>query len=416
MRFERIATTAGSVPSVRGPSITLPTAGPPPRRSPSRARRPGRVASDRAGTVRLQVLDLVAPWVVGAGHAGRPPGHRGHRPHRLGLGPVRQPPSPASTSTHGRPQPPGYWLYVEAGRLVHGTGLGTVAVPGARVGPGLGPGRRPGGGGRSGPRRPVGRPGRRRARRHVALRLVQRVDRGHLLVRPGRGAPADHPGLAGPPALLARGRRPGRPRPGRRVPAVGAAAVRPPGPGRGGRLDPAGPRGRWSPWPPEPWPSPHGSCRWPWPSRAAPRRGPRPPGPRAEGALQATSVLDHAAGGSVNLGTFAAYTSVALRPLAALALVAAAGLGVRALVRRVRATGRATGHAAAVDPAAARHGTRHGTRGPGPPAASLGRLDTPVVPVPDGHPGGRHRPPDGRRGPRRSSPRAATCCPTSPAR
>ena len=62
---------------------------------------------------------------------------------------------------------------------------------------------------------------------------------------------------------------------------------------------------------------------------------------RAEsrGALSSTSILDHASGGRVNLGTFAAYTTLALAPLAALALVSAAGLGARALVRRVRSSG-----------------------------------------------------------------------------
>src|SRR5664279_2223467 len=30
--------------------------------------------------------------------------------------------------THGQPQPPGYWLYVESGRLLHSvTGMGTIA-------------------------------------------------------------------------------------------------------------------------------------------------------------------------------------------------------------------------------------------------------------------------------------------------
>ncbi len=50
----------------------------------------------------------------------------------------------------------------------------------------------------------------------------------------------------------------------------------------------------------------------------------------AAGAAQLTSVLDHAAGANTNLGTFAAYTVVALGPLA---VVAAAG-GAVVLVRR----------------------------------------------------------------------------------
>jgi hypothetical protein len=49
------------------------------------------------------------------------------------------------------------------------------------------------------------------------------------------------------------------------------------------------------------------------------------------GAAAATSVLDHAAGGATNLGTFAAFTTVALAPLAVLALLAGVILGVVAL-------------------------------------------------------------------------------------
>jgi len=49
------------------------------------------------------------------------------------------------------------------------------------------------------------------------------------------------------------------------------------------------------------------------------------------GAAQITSVLDHAAGAATNAGTFAAYTALALAPLAALAVVA----GVLVLLRRL---------------------------------------------------------------------------------
>ncbi len=51
----------------------------------------------------------------------------------------------------------------------------------------------------------------------------------------------------------------------------------------------------------------------------------------ATGAARSTSVLDHAAAGSANLGTFAAYTAVALGPLIVLALVAGVALGLRSL-------------------------------------------------------------------------------------
>ena len=49
----------------------------------------------------------------------------------------------------------------------------------------------------------------------------------------------------------------------------------------------------------------------------------------ATGAAQSTSVFDHAAAGATNLGTFAAFTVVALAPLALVALLAGAALGIR---------------------------------------------------------------------------------------
>ena len=59
----------------------------------------------------------------------------------------------------------------------------------------------------------------------------------------------------------------------------------------------------------------------------------------ATGAAQATSVLDHAAGGGTNLGTFAAFTTVALAPLALVALLAGVALGLRRLIRRAGGPG-----------------------------------------------------------------------------
>jgi hypothetical protein len=125
MRFERIATTAGSAPAVRGPSILLPASGRFPDGPPPRAPRPGRVASDRASRVRLLVLDLLAPWVVGVATLAA-------RLATAASGPTDWDSAQYAAAVsrfdvnHGRPQPPGYWLYVTAGRLVHGTGLGTV--------------------------------------------------------------------------------------------------------------------------------------------------------------------------------------------------------------------------------------------------------------------------------------------------
>jgi hypothetical protein len=51
----------------------------------------------------------------------------------------------------------------------------------------------------------------------------------------------------------------------------------------------------------------------------------------ALGAVRATSILDHATSGAINLGTFAAYTTLALAPLAALAVVAGVILLIRTL-------------------------------------------------------------------------------------
>ena len=56
----------------------------------------------------------------------------------------------------------------------------------------------------------------------------------------------------------------------------------------------------------------------------------------ALGAVRATSIFDHAPSGAANVGTFAGYTLVAIAPLVALALVAGFVLLVRTLVRAVR--------------------------------------------------------------------------------
>jgi hypothetical protein len=60
----------------------------------------------------------------------------------------------------------------------------------------------------------------------------------------------------------------------------------------------------------------------------------------ATGAARSTSVLDHAAAGSANLGTFAAYTVVALGPLIVLALVAGVVLCLRSLTSSPTGPGR----------------------------------------------------------------------------
>ena len=75
----------------------------------------------------------------------------------------------------------------------------------------------------------------------------------------------------------------------------------------------------------------------------------------ADGAFQVTSVLDHAAQGRTNLGIFAATTVVALAPVAVLSLLAGLALLVRRLVRR-------PGHPPADDATTADDGDRRWTR------------------------------------------------------
>jgi hypothetical protein len=70
----------------------------------------------------------------------------------------------------------------------------------------------------------------------------------------------------------------------------------------------------------------------------------------ATGAARSTSVLDHAAAGSANLGTFAAYTVVALGPLIVLALVAGVVLCLRTLTSSPTDPGHRPPDTAAADP------------------------------------------------------------------
>ncbi|HEY4929713.1 MAG TPA: hypothetical protein VIH95_11230, partial [Acidimicrobiales bacterium] len=336
MRFERIATTAGTVPSVRGPSIALPKRGRAPDGPAPRARRPGRIASDRASRVRLQVFDLAAPWIVGLATLAA-------RLATAARGPTDWDSSQYLAAVshfdvdHGRPQPPGYWLYVAAGRLIHGSGLGTVeslvlvsAVASAlAAGLVVVAGRDLGG-------RWVGlaaglvvatSPFAWFSGSTVATYSFDLAIAPLLIILAWRARPHSWHGAGALAALgLAAGFRQSevmlfallallavigsvrRVREAAVAVAAAAAAV----------------------------------AAWLVPMALAQPGGARAllqaTGNESKGALQATSVLDHAASGTVNLGTFAAYTTVALAPLAALALVAAVGLGARAIVRRARGT------------------------------------------------------------------------------
>ena len=215
--------------------------------------------------------------------------------------------------THGQPQPPGYWLYVMSGRLIHQvSGLGTIhsLVLGAALASAAAAGLTTVAG------RDLGGTWVGLAAGLVVasspVRLVQRLHRRHLLVRHGGLLPAGHPGLAGPAGQLARRRRRGRPRATGRIPPVGAPVLRPPGADPGGGVDTAvEPPGR-APSSPVLLPSavwlipmslsqPGGFGAWLRATRI-----------EATGAARSTSVLDHAAAGANNLGTFAGFTVVAL--------------------------------------------------------------------------------------------------------
>lgn len=344
MFYERTVTSAGTVPTVRGPSFVLspgrgPTGGAP------RRRRPGRVASDAAGRVRLQVLDLLLPWAVAAATLVA-------RLATAASGPTDWDSSQylAAVShfdvTHGRPQPPGYWLYVVAGRLVHATGLGTVtslvlvAAVASSAGAGLTvvAGRDLGG-------RWVGLAAGLIVATSpfvwfdgsvVATYSFDLVIAPLLIILAWRARPHSWHGAGAlvalalaagfrqsaatmflPLALLAVAGSVRRLREGTVALAAGVVAV-----------------AAW--FVPMVLAQPGGEATW---SRAA--------RVESEGAARASSVLDHAAGGSVNLGTFAAYTVVALLPLVALAAVSAVGLAIRSVVRATRTRSEAAAAAAA---------------------------------------------------------------------
>ncbi len=293
--------------------------------------RPGRTASDRAGQVGLQVVDLLLPWAVALATLAA-------RLATAARGPTDWDSSQylAAVSrfdvTHGRPQPPGYWLYVVAGRLVHATGLGTVeslvlvAALASAAGAGLTvvAGRDLGG-------RWVGVAAGLLVATSpfvwfdgsiVATYSFDLVIAPLLIILAWRARPHSWHGAGAlvalavaagfrqseatmflPLALLAVAGSVRRVREG--VVAVAAGAV-----------------GAAAWFVPMVLAQPGGLTAW---SRAT--HG------ETEGAVRASSVLDHAAGGAVNLGTFAAYTVVALLPLIALAGVAAVGLGLRAVFR-----------------------------------------------------------------------------------
>ncbi len=296
--------------------------------------RPGRIASDRAGKVRLEVVDLMVPWLVGLATlvarlltaAGGPTDWDSSQ---FAAGVVR------FDVTHGRPQPPGYFLYVGAGRLVHSFGPGTigslvlVSALASAIAAGL-----------------VVVAGRDLGGRWVGLAAGLLVATSPfawfsgsivstysfdlmigplLIILAWRARPHSWHGAAalGALGLLAGFRQSElqtfallallalvgsvrRVTEAVRAVLVGVAAV-----------------ALW--FVPMALSQPGGIKAWAHATRL-----------EAMGAVQATSILDHAQSGSVNLGTFAAYTLVALAPLMVLAVVAGFVLLVRSLVRTIR--------------------------------------------------------------------------------
>lgn len=97
----------------------------PPGLAPPGRPRPGRVASDRNAAVRRNLTDAALPWAVGLVTLVA-------RLATAAVGPTDWDSSQYAAAvarfdvTHGRPQPPGYFLYVAAGRLIHGMGVDTI--------------------------------------------------------------------------------------------------------------------------------------------------------------------------------------------------------------------------------------------------------------------------------------------------
>ncbi len=243
--------------------------------------------------------------------------------------------------THGQPQPPGYWLYVVAGRFLHGAfGLGSVRslvvvaalASAAAAGLTVVAGRDLGGWwvGAAAGAVVAASPFAWFSGSAVATYSFDMLACSLLIVLAWRARPGSGHGVAAVVALaVLAGFRPsivqsfavlaliaviGSTRSwGRLVLTVvaGAAAV-----------------GLWLV--PMALEQPGGLAAW---ARATRHE--------AAGAAQVTSVLDHAAGGATNIGTFAGYTVVALTPLAVLA-----ALGAVVLLGRRLATGRAGAPAA----------------------------------------------------------------------
>jgi len=330
--------------------------------------RPGRIASDRAGTVGRDMADRVLPWAVAvATLVGRLA--------TAAVGPTDWDSAQYAAAvarfdvTHGRPQPPGYFLYAVAGRLVHGLGIGTVgslvlvsAVASAlAAGLVVVAGRDLGG-------RWVGlaagllvatSPFAWFAGSVVATYSFDLVAAPLLIILAWRARPHSWHGAAALASLgLLAGFRQSVLQAFALLALVAVAgSVRKLREAVTAALAGVGAVAVW--FVPMVLAQPGGAPAWFRATRL-----------EALGAIRATSVLDHAPGGATNIGTVAAYTTLAVAPLAALALVSGGVLGVRALVRAAR---RPPAPSAEVDASAHSPGAtlRQDTRTAGHPEAPL---------------------------------------------
>lgn len=296
--------------------------------------RPGRIASDRAGTVGRDMADQVLPWAVALATLVS-------RLATAAVGPTDWDSAQYAAAvarfdvTHGRPQPPGYFLYAVAGRLVHGFGSGTIgslvlvsAVASAlAAGLVVVAGRDLGG-------RWVGlaagllvatSPFAWFAGSVVATYSFDLVAAPLLIILAWRARPHSWHGAAALASLgLLAGFRQSVVQAFALLALLAVAgSVRRLREAATAALAGVGAVAVW--FVPMVLAQPGGAPAWARATRL-----------EALGAIRATSVLDHAPGGGTNLGTVAAYTILALAPLAALAVVSAGVLGVRALVRAAR--------------------------------------------------------------------------------
>ncbi len=299
--------------------------------TPDRVVGQGRHSAPRPARPHGRVVDRSAPWLVGAATlvarlstAARGPTDWDSAQYASAVGHF--------DVTHGLPQPPGYWLYVAVGRLVHETtALGVIhslvllAALASAAGAGLTvvAGRDLGG-------RWVGlaagvvvatSPFAWFSGSIVATYSFDLLACAALLILAWRARPGSPHGLAAVVVLgLLAGFRPSiiqsfallaciavagsirRWRDLLLTVAAGAAAV-----------------AVW--FVPMALSQPGGVAAWLHATRL-----------ETDGAAEATSILDHAAGATTNLGTFAAFTVLALAPLAVVALLSAAALGIRALI------------------------------------------------------------------------------------